>query len=168
MCFFHFPFFLLSPLPPPLSSLVSSSPVVCAVNLNPCFTLLWTLPVQFNLFSLSFCYYPQKESMARLLVVLFFQGRQFCVNYYLETYLHILCSVFIFIWHRFKDFKLIKNNRSLNKNENEWTIKHNLFKSCNLWFKLIKMLLSGIFKILRFLKFDFSLRHLQISYLIKE
>lgn len=51
----------------------------------------------------------------------------------------------------------------LKKNGNEWIIKHNLFKNCNLQFNLMKMLLmSEILKILRFLKFVFSLRHLNL------
>lgn len=51
----------------------------------------------------------------------------------------------------------------LKKNGNEWIIKHNLFKNCNLQFNLMKMLLmSEILKILRFLKFVFSSRHLNL------
>lgn len=60
---------------------------------------------------------------------LFSQGRQFCIGYYLESCLHILFSVFIFMWHG------LNTVLSLHSANN---------KSPNKFFKLIKIHRSSI------------------------
>lgn len=130
-------------LSPPPSSLVSPSPVICAVNLKPGSTVLWTSPAL------------KKETMASLLVSLCSLREDSFALAIIWKVVYIFYLVFSFscgmgsiqFCHSILPttkvlISFLNSSRFIgpqsHKKFNEWTIKHNLFKNCKLWFNLIK------------------------------